>query len=162
MTNVIIFSIAALLMIIISIMYLRSIQVNNAEAKYNVVTKLLLVILITAMFVENKSQTGMLSQVVSTIQTYMEDAGKTLMNFIDDKTIAIDNRLEKIDNRLDSIDKDISSINENVDATRESILEKIFTQTNGIMFELKRYLDEQVSKLIEKITPLGPGGVTIW
>lgn len=162
MTNVIIFSIAAVLMVIISIMYLRSIQVNNVEAKYNVVTKLLLVILITAMFVENKAQTGMLSQVVGTIQTYMEDAGKTLMNFIDDKTIAIDNRLEKIDNRLDSIDKDISSINENVDATRESILEKILAQTNGIMFELKRYLDEQILKLIEKITPLGPGGITIW
>lgn len=163
MLTLFLYFIIIIIIIIITIMYLKSIQIHNQETKYQIVMRFLLIILITIIFLEQKNQTIILSKVSGTIQTYMYDAGKTIIEFLDNKTKDISNRLTNIDNKLDSIDEDISLINNNMDNTRESVSKKIDSQKYSIINELKNYFDIKINQWIESIIPLGPGGIkTIW
>lgn len=159
MINIILFIIIVLAIVILSIMYLKSLQVNTTDVKYNVVMRLLIVCLISIVFLENTSQTGMLKNVSGSIQTYLSDAGKTMMEFIDGRTKDIDDRLCDINDKINLIDSNIVTINEhidsvnkNVDNTRKTIIETI-----------QKYLDTKIIEFINSLTPLGPGGIkTIW
>lgn len=159
MINVILFSIIVIAIIIISIMYLKSLQANTVEAKYNIVMRFLIVGLISIMFLENTHQTGSLKNISGTIQEYLNDAGRSMIELIDRRTKDIDNRLDDIDNKIVSIDKNVYTINSNVNEAKESIIKN----NNNIFTEIQKYIDKKVQEFIVSVTPLGPGGIrTIW
>lgn len=166
MVNIIIFILIVIAIIVITIMYLKSIQVNNTETRYNIVMRLLIVALLTVLFLENKIQTGMLSSVSNSIATYLSDAGKSMMLFIDDRTKdinerlnSIENKTDNINNKLDETNKDISSINQNISDTKIVLSNQI----NSVIQEIENYIQSQINKFIEDKTGIGPGGIqVIW
>lgn len=163
MVNLIIFIIIVLIIIVISIMYLKSIQINNTETRYNIVIRLLIVILLTVIFLENKQQSTTLSQITDTMQTYLSDAGKTMVEFIDNRTKDISNKLNSIDNKLTGVNQDISSINENINNSKESIFSKLNEQRISLFNDIQRYIQQQINLLVEQQTKIGPGGIiTVW
>lgn len=167
---IIIFILTILLIIFFSYLYVKEIGKRNRAGKLDLLIRLCVVILLCIIYYENLSQSNMLSKVSSTIQTYLSDAGKTIITFIDNRTKEIDKRLNNIDEKLDKIDGDIVSVendmttlNKNINNSYENIIKKINNETQTIIETLGGYIDKKFNEYVDRITSLGPGGIkTVW